>query len=431
MLNSFVKYQNYWLWGVVLATLTLSLGYSFHFRIEPIVDARAYDGIAWDIAQGNGYDRDSAVGRPGPGYEYFLALIYYIFGHSYAAVWVIQAILLAATACLVFLISRLALGELWHPVAGLASAALVGWSVDLITVSAMLMTEIFFLFLLVLAVYLFFKYVNDKKIVWLPLAAVVLAGAVLTRSNVLFLIFPIAGYFIYRRDWRSGALFAAVFLLAMTPWTIRNYQIYGEFMPFNVSFGLLYVGNHPGATGELVLNYPLPEGYGDFSQMSQIENDKALRRAGRDYILRHPFDFLKLTFYRLSIYFSSARPFAFWPHLTGFSKLATIFTSALYSFVIFGFGLLGAILAGRRSWLLFSMFLMMPLSIVALIVETRYRFAAYPFMAVFAGLAVYYIFAKRQEFWAQLKKIAATLTLLVGNTIFDVIRNLDRIMERL
>src|SRR5574341_463665 len=92
MLNHFARHQNKWLWGILMAAFCASLSYSFYFQIEPIVDARAYDNLAWDIAQGKGYEAVSSIARPGPAYEYFLALIYYIFGHHYEAVWIFQEI---------------------------------------------------------------------------------------------------------------------------------------------------------------------------------------------------------------------------------------------------------------------------------------------------------------------------------------------------
>ena len=58
------------------------IAYSFYFKITPAIDARAYNDIAWNIAQGNGYresadvpfEKDNSIVRVGPGYEFFLAV---------------------------------------------------------------------------------------------------------------------------------------------------------------------------------------------------------------------------------------------------------------------------------------------------------------------------------------------------------------------
>lgn len=62
-----------------LGSFIFSLGYAFYSRIPPAVDAKAYDAIAWNLAQGYGYkenrdlayEKDYALGRAGPGYEFF------------------------------------------------------------------------------------------------------------------------------------------------------------------------------------------------------------------------------------------------------------------------------------------------------------------------------------------------------------------------
>jgi 4-amino-4-deoxy-L-arabinose transferase-like glycosyltransferase len=439
MLAFLERYERKILWGIMLSSLLFSLAYSFHFRIEPIVDARAYDSIAWDIAEGRGYDTDSAIGRPGPGYEYFLAGIYVIFGRSYAIVWIIQALLLAATAGLTYTLAKFFVRGGGGALVRLLAALFVGWSPDLVSISAMLMTETFFLFLLALTLCVFFRYVGGGKLRWLVLGALLLALTVLTRSNALFLFAPIAGWLLYGKKWKHTAFFVLVFLIAMTPWTVRNYVVQGAAMPFNASLGLLYVGNHEGATGELIVGYPRPVGYGDFDAMGQVEADRALKRAGVDYILEHPLEFLKLTIFRLSIYVSLARPFAFWPHLVGSTKLIAAALSSLYAGILFIFGGVGIAAAFRAKddsvvrahrLLLLALAIMMPLSIAALVVETRYRFGVYPFLAVFAGLGLAAL-SEAKSWRERFYRVAPVLLLVFLNTIFDVVRNLGRILERL
>ena len=100
------------LWGIVFASFLLSLTHSFYFQIEPSVDAGAYDRIAVNILNGHGYrqnfdlpfEKDNSIGRVGPGYEFFLVGVYFIFGHHYEVVWFLQAIFHALSVLLVFLI---------------------------------------------------------------------------------------------------------------------------------------------------------------------------------------------------------------------------------------------------------------------------------------------------------------------------------------
>ena len=74
-----------------------------------------------------------------------------------------------------------------------------------------------------------------------------------------------------------------------------------------------------------------------------------------------------------------------------------------------------------------AMLIMMPLAVVGIIVETRYRMLVYPFLAVFAGYGLSVFWQKKLE-WQP----ALIITFLLGaNTFFDVSRNLGRIFERI
>src|SRR3989344_8472566 len=144
------------LFAVFLLTVLLSLAHSFYFKIDPSVDADAYESYASEIAAGRGYPV-GAIGRPGPGYEYFLAIIYYFFGRSHEAVWIIQAILLGLSTLAVYFLTKLVFKNLWHPLIGLASMAFVGLSPDFIVLSSMLMTETLSVFLTAVFLLCFFK----------------------------------------------------------------------------------------------------------------------------------------------------------------------------------------------------------------------------------------------------------------------------------
>ena len=73
------------------------------------------------------------------------------------------------------------------------------------------------------------------------------------------------------------------------------------------------------------------------------------------------------------------------------------------------------------------MLLMMPVSIIGVIIETRYRFLVYPFFAVFAGLGLREIL-RGKILW---KPAIIIIGLFFLNTGFDVARNFGRIIERI
>lgn len=439
MMRAIEKYEKYFLWGMLTTAFFTSLIYACSFRIVPSVDARAYDNIALSIADGGGYP-DSAINRPGPGYAYFLAGIYRVFGHHYIFVWLFQSLCIVLAAGLTYRITHLITGSYWHPSIGLIAAGMIGFSLDLITVSSMLLTESLSVALMALFAWLMLEYTTRSRMFFLIASACALGLLILTRGNAIFLVVPLGIWLIYKKDFRALVLGAVVLSLTLVPWTIHNYKAFGIIKPFNGSAGLLYVGNRPGATGELDLNYKLPEGY-DFSSLDQLDSDNALGKAGKEYILSHPFTFVRLTMLKASIYASFARPFAFWPHLQGLARTMTIIGSVFYGAIVFLGGTLGYVMlekklkgnkdARDRLILFMGLALTLPLSVIWLVVETRYRFVMYPFLAVGVGVAIYTLCTRQLKLREIFKPLIIISILVIGNTVFDIVRNIARIKGKL
>src|SRR3989344_79452 len=428
--------------GALVAVV--SVGYSFYFRIRPAVDARAYNDIAWNITQGNGYresldiplSEDKSIVRVGPGYEFFLAGIFFAFGHHLEAVWDIQALLMVFSFFLVFMFSREVFKENWSYYFGLASAVLIGFSPDLITMQGMLMAETLGVFLVILTSYLFFRYYNNPlRPFWLViLLGLSLGAAGIVRTPALALFLPMAFYFVWNRNYMRFLIFIFAVIVLFIPWTIRNYNIFNRFIPTNaVGVYNLFIGNHHGASGEqgddlfkAADNYESQLGY---IKASDKETSEAIH-----FIVANPLEFFTITLKRINIYFSFARPNGFWFHLHGLSKVLTLISSSIYSVVLFTLGFWGVLQIPKlgvenkkRGWFLLFFLVMMPLSIVGLVVETRYRFLSYPFFAIFAGLAVEDII-RRRIFW---KPALIVASLLFINTAIDILRNFGRIIDKI
>lgn len=422
----------------------VSLAYSFYFQVKPLVDARAYDNIAWNIAQGNGYrenlngllSNDQSIIRVGPGYEFFLAGIFYLFGHRLSIVWLAQAILMAFSFWLMYLTGQEVFKGRSNYHLGIVAAILIGFSPDLITLQSMLMTELLGVFLLILSVYLFFKYYNDvAKSFWKTfLLGLFLGAAGLVRTPALFLFVPMAGYFIWIKEYKKLIIFVISVAVLFIPWTVRNYEVFGKFIPTNAAGGYnLLTGNHLGASGEQGDN--LSVSFEDYvNKFGYVgANDKATSQA-LHFIKSYPIEFAKITLKRVSIYFSFARPTGFWFHLHGLSKALTLILSSAYSIILFILGFWGILQTTKleqedkiRGYFLLGLLVMMPISIIGIVVETRYRFLSYPFFALFAGLAVEDILKRR----ILLKPALLVAGLLLMNTAFDVFRNLDRIFGKI
>jgi 4-amino-4-deoxy-L-arabinose transferase-like glycosyltransferase len=425
---------------IILATFLASIGYSFHFRIEPAVDARAYDTIAYNLVQGLGYrenltvdiSQDNAIIRIGPLYEYFLAGIYKVFGHNYEAVWIIQAILRALSVWLIYLAARLVTqGMASSKNMALLSAVMFGFYPDLIEISAMLMTETLYLFLVCLVLYLFFRYLTRPTKYGHILLAIMLGLAIMARPPVI-LFAPIVMFYFYRKKAFSQLAVFLLFLgLVFVPWTLRNYNVYHEFMPFggagNFNF---WIGNYHGGRGEqepsqemfsFALNHPIKE-----------VNRESMRQF-KDFIFQYPGEFIELTLLRTNKYFSFSRPIGFWFYQTGIGQVIVVLSSAIASVILFTLGLSGlwhALVRGRKESCYLAAFLLAtPLLIIITVVETRYRFQIYPLLAIFAGyfLVVFYQEGK----WRHNKIFWSVFAILCSNAVIDLMLSTDRLKEKL
>ena len=154
------------------------------------------------------------------------------------------------------------------------------------------------------------------------------------------------------------------------------------------------------------------------------------------FVLERPFEFFKITLKRISIFWSFARPTGFWPGFSNMQKAATAVFSAIYSVIIFTLGIGGIWLAFKelnpknRTALknILAAALSVPLGIIFIVVETRYRYPIYPFLAVFGGYAWHSLF---NNFSKTSKILFIVFFLLLLNASVDILRNLDLIFGRL
>jgi len=436
---NFLK-TNKFLASIIFISFLLSIFYSFYYQIRPAVDARAYDTIATNIISGNGYrenpsldlTHDLAITRVGPLYEYFLAGIYEIFGHHYGVVWVIQALLHALTAWLVYLITLLVFAsDEQKKKISLWASAIIGFYPDLVEISAMLLTETLYLFLVCLFFYLFFRYFNQQTRWGLISLALVSGLAVLARPPVLFLV-PIVVFFFWSKRKRLPlALFLIILFLVFVPWTIRNYQVYGEIMPFGAAGNYnFWIGNWHGGDGEQSPQ-PFHSAFVDSHKVQDI-NGESIRQF-KLFLQEHPVEFLKLTALRINKYFSIIRPMGFWFYQQGIGKLLMLISSAVASVFLFVLGLAGIVRAFKEKNLALKYLLVLivvtPLIIFITVVETRYRFQIYPLLAIFAG---YYLvqLGSIKNWWTD--RILWLAIFVIGiNGLVDLLLSFNKFKEKL
>lgn len=425
---------------ICFLVLIISSAYAFYFKIQPAVDARAYDQIAVNIIKGNGYridqslpfDKDEGMTYQGPLYTYFIAAVYFIFGHHYEIIWLIQALIRAFSALLIYLICKKIFKEEEYRRIGWIAAAIFGFYPDLIEIGAMLMTETFFIFLSLTVIYIFIRYYGKFTLAAFILFGLFFGLAILTRSTIGLFFFPFLFYFLRRRQISYAIFLILLVAFILAPWTIRNYRVYHTFLPIMANGGYgLYTGNHVGADGgggvppnhqEIIARYGII-GANNYN-MAQFKN----------FIKEHPFTYVKLTLERIVKYFSFIRPMGFWFYQHGLSQFIFIMSSVFASVIIFTFGFVGIFTAFKKEkqnrpliYLIVFAFLTFA-SVIPVVIETRYRLPIYPLMAIFAGFFIVRMIAFRSDY---LRYLVSSFLILSFITSINIILEYGKILEKM
>lgn len=425
--------KNYILFIIIGLSLLASLFYSFYYKIKPVVDAQAYDNIAVNLLDGYGFrenktksfEFDTAIVRAGPAYEFFLAGIYKVFGHHYESVWIFQALLHALGAWFLYLASKKIFKEYGKQI-GILAAALFGLHPDLIEISAMLMTETLYLFLITLIIWLFVELYQDptKKFISISLGFV-LGLAILSRPPVLLFVPIILFFYVWHRHFKEGVIFLLFLILAVTPWVIRNYIIFHQFILTTlIGEYNLWVGNTLLANGGQISG-----GFNPVTTYTEVNGFSGLKQqASREFwvfIIAHPLVFIKLCILRFIRYFSLIRPMGFWFYQNGWPQLIFVVSSGIAIVILFLSGLSGIVLALKEKnkllCYLVTFTAMAPLVLISTVVESRYRFQIYPFLALLGGYFIFssYRYQKLFFLWDVIQVIVVLLILsLVDGYLF-------------
>lgn len=252
-------------------------------------------------------------------YPIFLAAAYAIFGVRPLAARLVQAVL--GGVLLPYMVYRLTrrLFPQQEGTALLAALLTAGYAYFILH-AAMLMTETFFLILVVwsleISIRIAREWRNGYHVPWqwvLELGAslglaTLMRQSILPWVPVLFLAFLCLRSSIPRLQRVKALFFAGVLLCAfILPWTIRNYRVYGEFLLLNSNTGYaMYSAQHPmhGISFDEYAAAPLPD---DLRGLNEAQMDRILLRRGIEFILEDPGRYVLLCFSRVRAYFE------FWP----------------------------------------------------------------------------------------------------------------------
>lgn len=391
--------------AIVALALLVRVGFVLATDYTPAQDAEDYDRIAKSIAGGDGYP-PTTYGTPGtasafrsPGFPYTLGAVYWVSGNDWTAARLFGAALGAVTVLLIFLLGS----WLRDRTTGLVAAAIAAVYPPLINISAVLLTEGLFIPLMLGALVAALAYRRSAGSLRWALAAGVLCGlAGLTRQNGLLLLIPcaiaVAGAAAVPRRSRMAAMGLLVLgvALALTPWTIRNANALGAFVPVSTQSGFLAAVTYNSSTnaGTLGFNYSIP---GEFSrewpQQDEAEVDRSGRALARRFVSDHPETVPRLMAVMTLRTVDIRRPAAL-AALQDDELNLTSFRAGLIRvsfWLLVGVTLLAAVVTRNRRagfigpWWFWVAPLLLAISTVVFVGSPRYRTALEPFLVLLAG----------------------------------------------
>lgn len=274
------------------------------YPTTPVADAADYQHLATALVDGRGYINTgggSTAWRP-PAYPFFLAGIYKLFGTDVRRSTLAQALLGGLTVLTLIALGAMTIGWQRALLAGVIAAIYPVF----IWLPRLLLSENVSLFLLLLTLCVAVLYFRTSRNIWMIVLGVLCALATLVRGiNLLLPVAIAAGLLITRfRNWKQLvvplSVMTVAFVLTLTPWTIRNYRVFHEFIPIATQDGLTLYASYwpPQKNGKLIWG-SLP-GNEDPAVLASAQTGSEflasgyLRRVTRERLLQNPSFFFRL-----------------------------------------------------------------------------------------------------------------------------------------
>jgi 4-amino-4-deoxy-L-arabinose transferase-like glycosyltransferase len=292
-----------WRWPVLVlvAALLTRVLWAAVVPVAPYSDAFAYDAFARNLARGQcyGWNEQTPTAFWAVGTSFMYSLCYRVTGpeSGYGLVLALNIAIGVATVLLAMVLA----GRWFGRAAGLTSGAVLAlWPMH-VQFTTVIASEQVFTMLCLAGVLAWPTGRVRLQVGRLVVASVIFAAATYVRPTALLLPGLLAGAAIVREGWGSwdswkwnvprAAVAGAIILALLSPWSMRNQRVFGEFVLVSTNSGSnLWMGNNPETTGHYMPLPPRP------AHMNEATFDKQLGQEAKAYILREPLTFVQRTF---------------------------------------------------------------------------------------------------------------------------------------
>ena len=365
--------------------------------------------IGRSIALGHGFS-SPYEGNTGPTawepplYPFLIGGVFKIFGiYSRASAWVLLSInsLFATLTCIpIFLIGRKTFGEniaRWSAYAWGLNPYVWYWSIHWIWDTTFTPFILACIFLLALELQDWAGWQG-----WALFGALYGIGALANPTTLAFL--PFCGLWIWRQRHRRGlpslrgVLVASLFFwVALSPWLVRNYAVFGRFVFIRDDFGLQFrLGNWKGADGMLMAYLQPNLNRGElekFQSLGELSYSELSKREAFEWIRENPGRFAVISLKRLFYYWNGV------PRETNSVSPVDFRTSGFLATSVVALWGLGRAIRQRRpgAWLFAGLVLTYPTVYYFVFPHARYRHPIEPELTVLIVFLIYQAVGSRKE----------------------------------
>lgn len=333
-----------------------------------------------------------------PIYPFFLAAIFKLLGYGLQglqAVRIIQALFSCVTIWVIYLTAK----SLFNAHVALISSFLVSFYIPNITTVGYMMTETLFTTLLCVLIYLSLKFSRSPSRLNFLILGFMWGITTLCRPTVaLYPLLLFAYMFLhlkvkFLKSLELGIVMLAAFCIIMSPWWVRNYIEYGEFIPLAASSG------NPMLQGTYVNYSPAPSEIVYYKLgKNALETDKTEVKVAKERIGSE----FKKDFWGYLRWFTLGKTYILWNTIFYWKEFFSIDQKyVLASHYIFLLGFAGAFV------LLFNKFFkyMLPISVViyfnavhcVYMAFDRYAFPLLPLLSIYSGFFIFKLFGILNE----------------------------------
>lgn len=275
-----------WILLVIAIAVTLRLLWYIIFNAPLRSDFATYFGLAKGLIEYGSYGSEVS-GRAywPPGLPFFLTPFIAIFGPYPWILVLVNLLLSTLTVIFTYLLAKSVADETTGKVASLLMAI---WPSHVMG-AGLASKEQLVLALITGVLVLFIKSVSEqgKKVSWEYAfgAGLLLGWSTLTQPS--FMLFP-STLFLIDLVWAKNLRFPFLRMLVLTlgliavvaPWTIRNYEVFGQFIPVSTNGGdVFYRANNPLANGSYI-----ERGEIDLSHLGELDKNRIGYQLGKEWI---------------------------------------------------------------------------------------------------------------------------------------------------